>query len=314
MRFNSVKRGNFSNLARSVNRTMDQVFNAARETAVDNTMIAKEAIKSRSMERRTAMEAEAEVSRAGLKAAGKVKQYGDAADVIRSEGKQKAKKARMAGVVGALGSLATGVVTKKYLDRQEERDNERDKETKAWQERMLEAYSRPIPKPDPLPKPPVMEYPDLETPGDGTNSSPVSSSNSESKSVPQNISAQVSFDPGKKMSRSQITSLAQSVGFSPEASNIVYAISGGESGFDPTNSTRRSGLYASTGEDSVGLMQINWGYHKDKGWLQGLGITKREDLFDPVKNLKAAKYLYDGRGGGFQDWTVYNKGIYKNYL
>ena len=34
-------------------------------------------------------------------------------------------------------------------------------------------------------------------------------------------------------------------------------------------------------------MQINWGYHKDKGWLQGLGINKREDLFDPVKNMKA---------------------------
>ena len=66
MRFNSVKRGNFSGLARSVNRTMDQVFNAARETAVDNTMIAKEAIKGRSMERRAAMEAEAKVARAGI--------------------------------------------------------------------------------------------------------------------------------------------------------------------------------------------------------------------------------------------------------
>ena len=113
---------------------------------------------------------------------------------------------------------------------------------------MLQAYSKPLPKPDPLPKPPVMEYPDLETPGGSTNSSPVSSSNSQSKSVPQNISAQVSFDPGKRMNRNQITSLAQSVGFSPEASNIVYAISGGESGFDPTNSTRRSVLDASTGK------------------------------------------------------------------
>ena len=72
-------------------------------------------------------------------------------------------------------------------------------------------------------------------------------------------------------------------------------------------------MKAKTGEDSVGLMQINWGYHKDKGWLQSLGINSREDLFDPAKNMKAAKYLYDGRGN-FGDWTVYNKGIYKDYL
>ena len=72
-------------------------------------------------------------------------------------------------------------------------------------------------------------------------------------------------------------------------------------------------MKARTGEDSVGLMQINWGYHRDKGWLQGLGINSREDLFDPAKNMKAAKYLFDGRGN-FGDWTVYNKGIYKDYL
>ena len=47
----------------------------------------------------------------------------------------------MAGAVGALGSLTTGVVTKNYLAKQEARDDERDKETKAWQERMLQAYS-----------------------------------------------------------------------------------------------------------------------------------------------------------------------------
>ena len=126
MRFNSVKRGNFSGLARSVNRTMDQVFNAARETAVDNTMIAKEAIKGRSMERRAAMEAEAKVARAGLQAVGKTKEYKDTADAYVAAGKRKGQKARMAGAVGALGSLAI-VVTKKYLDRQEARDDERDR-------------------------------------------------------------------------------------------------------------------------------------------------------------------------------------------
>ena len=74
MRFNSVKRGNFSGLAKSVNRTMDQVFNASRETAVDNTKIAKESIKGRGLERRAAMKAEAEVAQAGIRATGKLSQ------------------------------------------------------------------------------------------------------------------------------------------------------------------------------------------------------------------------------------------------
>ena len=147
---------------------------------------------------------------------------------------------------------------------------------------------------------------------DGSEPANSSSQSSGAPSVSTNISAQHSAGPGA-LSREKITSLAVGAGFTPEQARTVYGIAGGESGFDPTNSTARSGLKARTGEDSVGLMQINWGYHKDSGWLQGLGINKREDLFDPAKNMKAAKYLYDGRSN-FGDWTVYNKGIYKDYL
>ena len=232
MQFNSVKRGNFSGLARSVNRTTDQVFEAARSTSVDHTAIAKESIKGRSMERRAAMQAEGKVARAGLEAISKTKQYKDTADMLVDVGKEKGKKERMAGVVGALGSLATGVATRKYLDRQEEREAERDKERLAWRERVLETMSRPGEKP------PKMEYPDLIDPDMSSTSVDTSdTSGGGNQSQSQQISAQPSFDPSKKMSRAQITSLAQSVGFSPKASNIVYAISGGESGFDPTNST-----------------------------------------------------------------------------
>jgi len=125
----------------------------------------------------------------------------------------------------------------------------------------------------------------------------------------------LSTDPPSSggLSMSQAGQYALEAGFTPEDARVVAAIARGESGLDPTNSTRRSGLEASTGEDSVGLMQINWGYHKDSGWLQKLGINSREDLFDPVLNMKAAKYLYDNRGS-FDDWTVYTKGIYKQYL
>ena len=133
------------------------------------------------------------------------------------------------------------------------------------------------------------------------------------ESVSTNTSAQQAYSADGVMSKQAIKDLAIGAGFNPDQAGIVVGIAGGESGYDPTNSTARSGLKAKTGEDSVGLMQINWGYHKDSGWLQKLGINSREDLFDPVKNMKAAKYLHDGRGG-FGDWTVYNEGIYKNKM
>ena len=118
MQFNSVKRGNFSGLARSVSKSAAQAFDAARSTATDHTAIAKEAIKGRSMERRAAMEAEGKVARAGLEAVSKTKEYKDTADAYIAEGKRK-------GPEGTYGRcswcswlwLATGVVTKSYLDK-----------------------------------------------------------------------------------------------------------------------------------------------------------------------------------------------------
>ena len=109
MRFNSVKRGNFSSLAKSVNRTMDQVFNSSRETAMDNTKIANEAIKGRSMERRAAMKAEAEVSRAGLQAYTKVKMTKNDVETDKKVRDIKRPAKRMAGIVGGLGAIAGGL-------------------------------------------------------------------------------------------------------------------------------------------------------------------------------------------------------------
>ena len=108
MQFNSVKRGNFSRLAGHVNKVTDQAFRAARETAVDNTAIAKESMKGRSLERRAAMKAEGEVAQAGLKAATKVKLTDIKLDAAESVRKSKASANRMAGIVGGLGTIIGG--------------------------------------------------------------------------------------------------------------------------------------------------------------------------------------------------------------
>ncbi len=131
--------------------------------------------------------------------------------------------------------------------------------------------------------------------------------------VGQNLRSSFKPSGGSVFSREKVTQLAIDEGFTPEEAVIVQAIAKGESALDTNNSTKRSGLYAETGEDSVGLMQINWGFHKDKGWLQKLGITKREDLFNPVLNMRAAKYLYD-QARSFNDWTVFTSGEYQNNL
>ena len=110
MKFNSVKRGNFSGLAGHVNRATDQVFEAARSTSVDHTAIAKESIKGRSLERRAAMKAEGKVAQAGLQAFAKTK---DTKNKIESEQKIndiKRRAKRMAGIVGGLGAIAGGYV------------------------------------------------------------------------------------------------------------------------------------------------------------------------------------------------------------
>ena len=101
MQFNSVKRGNFSGLARSVNRTTDQVFEAARSTSVDHTAIAKESIKGRSMERRAAMQAEGKVARAG-QAFAKVKDTKNDIDSAKKINDIKRPAKRMAGIVAGL--------------------------------------------------------------------------------------------------------------------------------------------------------------------------------------------------------------------
>ena len=115
MKFNSVKRGNFSGLAGHVNRATDQVFEAARSTSVDHTAIAKESIKGRSLERRAAMKAEGKVAQAGLQAFAKTKDTKNRIDSAKKINDIKRPAKRMAGVVAGLGAISQAAVMNKNL-------------------------------------------------------------------------------------------------------------------------------------------------------------------------------------------------------
>ena len=108
--FNTVRTGNYSQSAKAVVGSSDQIFDAAMSSKPDFTKIAKEAIKGRSLERRAVTKAEADVASAGLSAF---------TDVTRTKNKIESEKRiadikrpakRMAGVLGGLGAIAGGAV------------------------------------------------------------------------------------------------------------------------------------------------------------------------------------------------------------
>ena len=155
--------GNYSTSARAVVQNSDAIFSAAMDSKPDFTKISKEAIKGRSLERRAVTKAEGEVAAAGIRAARDVKGYGYKADAIRSEGERKGKKARMAGALGALGSLAGGFAINKFRKEDAKAADERDAKFESLIERTKSAFDSALEsnKPGERPKPPTYIKPDL---------------------------------------------------------------------------------------------------------------------------------------------------------
>ena len=82
----------------------------------------------------------------------------------------------------------------------------------------------------------------------------------------------------------------------PENPEIMIAIAKAESGMNP-----RAVNYNRNGSIDTGLFQVNSVHMYD-------GLS----LFDPEKNIKAAREIYDKQG--IQAWTSFNNGSYKKFL
>ena len=147
---------------------------------------------------------------------------------------------RFAGVLGAAGQLVSGGANKLYDANQPkpERDTSlvdflnQERETLSKE---LEKAQSKIDSSSTLPEIPVKN-----NTTDSNKTTPLPNS--------QNLSSP-NFEASGPMSKAQIKQLAINSGFSPSEASTVVGIAGGESGFDPTNSTKRSGLYGKTGED-----------------------------------------------------------------
>ena len=300
LRFN-LRTGNYAQAGQAAAEGAASSLAAVTRKSTDFGKLVQQAQAIRSEKKRKATEVAGNATVAGINAARNVETR-----KIDQEAKRGYNKARRkAGALGVAGQFFTkaGSLYGEKRDRREvgsedgffdlmvQKEKTRQKEIEA----LINSHNTQTSKPD----------------------SPPSGKTGESTSsgVSTSVSAQAGAGP-YQMSKDQVRDLALRHGFDPSNAAIAVGVAGGESGRDPTNDTKRlgaKGLYATTGEDSVGLMQINWGYHKDRGWLHKVGVTKRSDLYDPEKNMAAAKYLFD-QYGDFRDWTVYDKGIYKGEM
>jgi hypothetical protein len=103
------------------------------------------------------------------------------------------------------------------------------------------------------------------------------------------------------LTREQVARYAANAGFSGEALVHAVAIAFRESHGVPGALNPDS----STGDNSFGLMQINMIGNLEASRLASFGISKKEDLYDPQKNMDAAFQLYSGRNNTFYDWGPY---------
>jgi len=310
MKFTSGNSSNYLAGAKEVNDITTNIYNTSRVTGVDVNNLIQTERKARATKLDSKNAAEGTIGKTAVNISAGIKK-GDIERKSKKDVEKIMKPAKMAGAlaqtvnVGNMGLMLhqdkkrldmENAETKRIQAEEDLKQTERDKKTAELYERItasLNTSDKSTPSTETIPntsedKPSTVS----------TNTLPVTTTPLTGSNI---------------LPKSSIRQLAIDQGFTPAQAGVVVGIAGGESGFDPTNSTVRSGLYKKEGEDSVGLMQINWGYHKDSGWLQDLGITKREDLFDPVKNMKAAKYLHSG-SGGFSDWSVYNNNDYQQHM
>ena len=133
----------------------------------------------------------------------------------------------------------------------------------------------------------------------------------------QNPSVLEEIDITKPFKFNHLERLAIEVGFSPEDARIAAAIALAESSGRAGIDTVQSGLdKKKKNEFSLGLWQIDM---QDKpGYMLGtqrrdqFGIESNEELYNPLTNAKAAKMIFDTFG--FEPWTTYTSGKYKDFL
>jgi hypothetical protein len=99
----------------------------------------------------------------------------------------------------------------------------------------------------------------------------------------------------------QVAQFAYQAGFRGDDLARVVAIAKRESSWNPGALNPN----AKTKDYSLGLMQINMLGNLEAERLKLFGLSSKDQLYDPLTNMKAAYALYQNRGGKLTDWGGY---------
>ena len=102
------------------------------------------------------------------------------------------------------------------------------------------------------------------------------------------------------LSKRKLAGLLLEGGFTEQQVPAMLEIAKRESSLNPLALNPN----ADTGDLSYGLFQINMLGGMGPERRKALGLKSNEELYDPVTNVRAAKYIYDMQGPGA--WSVYN--------
>ena len=102
------------------------------------------------------------------------------------------------------------------------------------------------------------------------------------------------------LSKRKLAGLLLEGGFTEQQVPAMLEIAKRESSLNPLALNPN----ANTGDLSYGLFQINMLGGMGPERRKALGLKSNEELYDPVTNVRAAKYIYDMQGPGA--WSVYD--------
>jgi len=109
-----------------------------------------------------------------------------------------------------------------------------------------------------------------------------------------------------KLSRDEIGQFAANAGFSGDDIKIAVAVALAESGGNTTAHNIKPP------DDSYGLWQINMYRDLGPARRKQFGLKSNDDLFDPATNARVAHGIKTG--SGWNAWTTYTSGAYKQHL
>lgn len=287
--------GNYAAAGKSAADSHLQAFAAQRKAGPDYSGLIKTAQTARAAVNVAGLKGAATVARSGVKAVSAANTGKQRASMIETQGEEKVRKTRMAGLLAA--GKAIGSVFEKDPKRPPPQLQVAPVKPAA-----IDRSSFEIERPT-APGVPTLEP--IPSSVSGTTVSPTSAG-----STYQGIPRTADTPTGARVSQVQMKQLLMDQGMDEANATIGAAIGMAESGGDPGIRSHPD-LEARTGEMSLGLWQHNANTGEDRHKFYG--ISNWNDLKDPVTNARATFRLWQRRGS-WDDWGAYTDGAYSKYL